>query len=52
VSFDADKLVDNIEAVLNAINDSKPTWVKGKLIKKVVVSSSMGPWVPLENLDK
>jgi ribosomal protein L1 len=25
VSFDADKLVDNIEAVLNAINDSKPT---------------------------
>lgn len=48
VSFDADKLVDNVEAVLSAIVDSKPTWVKWKLLKKVVVSSSMWPWILLD----
>lgn len=45
VSFSSDKLVDNLEAVLNAVVASKPSWVKWKLIKKVVVSSSMWPWV-------
>ena len=48
VSFDAAKLVDNIEAVLTAIDDNKPSGVKGKLMKKIVISSSMWPWVPVE----
>lgn len=48
ISFDAAKLVDNVEAILNAIDDNKPTGVKGKLVKKIVISSSMGPGVPVE----
>ncbi len=48
VSFDADKLVGNVEALLSAINENKPAGVKGKLIKKIVVSSSMWPWVVVD----
>jgi large subunit ribosomal protein L1 len=51
ISFDAAKLVDNIEAVLTAISENKPTWVKGKLIKKMVISSSMWPGIQLNNWD-
>jgi len=52
ISFDADKLVDNIESILTAIDDNKPTGVKGRLVKKVVISSSMWPGVPLEYTGK
>ena len=39
------KLVDNINGLLKAIEDNKPTWVKGKLVKKVVLSTTMSPAV-------
>jgi large subunit ribosomal protein L1 len=45
VSFDDAKLVDNINALLAAIEENKPTWVKGKLVKKVVLSTTMSPAV-------
>ena len=48
VSFDDTKLVDNINALLNAIEENKPTGVKGKLIKKVVVASTMSPGIQIE----
>ncbi len=51
VSFDAAKLVDNIEAILTAINENKPSGIKGKLVKKIVISSSMGPGVPVNSAD-
>jgi large subunit ribosomal protein L1 len=41
VSFDEAKLVENVESLLTTIDDNKPTGVKGKLVKKVVISSSM-----------
>ena len=48
MSFDTNKLVENISWFLKAIEDNKPTWVKNKLIKKVVISSSMSPWIQIE----
>jgi large subunit ribosomal protein L1 len=45
VSFDDAKLVDNINALLAAIEENKPTGVKGKLVKKVVLSTTMSPAV-------
>ncbi len=52
VSFDDDKLVDNIESVLNILEENKPAWVKWKLIRKVVLSSSMWPGVTLDYISK
>ncbi|HPC34488.1 MAG TPA: 50S ribosomal protein L1 [Candidatus Absconditabacterales bacterium] len=52
VSFTNDKLVENIQSILDTMEENKPTGVKGKLIKKVVISSSMGPGVVVEYVGK
>ncbi len=44
-SFDAAKLVENIRAMVDAVNRSKPTGAKGTYLKKVSLSSTMGPGV-------
>lgn len=46
-SFDDKQLEDNINSFIKAVEDSKPTGVKGKLIKKVVLTTSMGPSVQI-----
>ncbi len=48
VNFSAEQLVDNVNALLAAIDANRPTGVKGKLIKKIVLSTTMGPWISLE----
>ncbi len=48
VDFDTKKLVENFNALLQAIEDARPTGVKGKLIRKIVVAPTMGPGVPVE----
>jgi len=48
VNFDTQKLVENFKALLQAIEDSRPAGVKGKLIRKIVVTPTMGPAVPIE----
>jgi len=45
VSFEQSQLEDNIKAFLKAIEDNKPTWVKWKLIKKIVIAPTMWPWI-------
>ena len=52
VSFDDAKLVENISALLAALEENKPTWVKGKLVKKVVIASSMWPGIIIEYTGK
>lgn len=47
-NFAADALKENITAFLNAIDANKPTWVKGKLIKKVTIAPTMGPGIALD----
>lgn len=43
VSFDADKLCDNLVAFIKSLSAAKPASSKGKFLKKVTVSSTMGP---------
>src|SRR5277367_1483024 len=47
-SFDADKLVENANTLLNAVVKAKPSAVKGKYVKSVTVCSTMGPGVALD----
>lgn len=42
VSFDVQKLRDNLDALIKAVVASKPTTAKGKYLKKVSLSSTMG----------
>lgn len=48
VSFTDEALVENIKAFVNLIVKSKPSTVKGKYIKNVSISSTMGPGVKLD----
>jgi large subunit ribosomal protein L1 len=48
VSFSDDALVENVRAFVGAINRAKPSGVKGTYIKKVSLSSTMGPGLKLE----
>lgn len=45
VDFAAEKLVENINEILKVIKDSKPEAAKGRFIKRVHLSSSMGSGV-------
>ena len=47
-SFEDDKLVENIRAFVDAIQKAKPTGAKGTYVRKVSVSSSMGPGVRVD----
>ena len=47
VSFDADKLFENLSAFIKALVASKPATSKGKFLKKVTISSSMGVGFPV-----
>jgi len=44
-SFDEAKLVENIRAFVDAVAKAKPTGAKGAYMKKVSISSTMGPGV-------
>jgi large subunit ribosomal protein L1 len=44
-SFDAQKLIENIEAVISYIKRIKPASTKGTYIKKVCISATMSPGV-------
>lgn len=45
VSFGAEKLADNYNAIMGAIVKAKPATAKGQYIKSCVVASTMGPGV-------
>ena len=50
-SFSAEQLQDNIKAFVDAIVKAKPAGAKGTYIKKISVSSTMGPGVRLNAAD-
>ncbi|MDR0723734.1 MAG: 50S ribosomal protein L1 [Endomicrobium sp.] len=45
VSFDKEKLIDNIKTLLEVIIKAKPSSAKGQYIKSVSISSTMGPGI-------
>jgi large subunit ribosomal protein L1 len=47
-SFETGNLVENVRAFVQAINRAKPSGAKGTYIKKVSLSSTMGPGIKLE----
>jgi large subunit ribosomal protein L1 len=47
-SFDDDKLVQNIRALVDAVQKAKPTGAKGTYLQKAALSSSMGPGIRLD----
>jgi large subunit ribosomal protein L1 len=47
-SFAEDKLMENIRALVDAIQKAKPTGAKGTYLQKVSLSSSMGPGVRVD----
>ncbi len=48
VSFDKQKLVENAMAVIDSVIKTKPPTSKGKYLKKVAVSATMGPGVSVD----
>lgn len=48
VDFDASSLQQNLEALLNEVKKLKPSSAKGIYLKKVTVSSTMGPGLVLD----
>ncbi|MBL4667341.1 MAG: 50S ribosomal protein L1 [Sneathiella sp.] len=47
-SFTEGALKENIEAFLSAVMKAKPTGAKGQFVKRIAISSTMGPGVKLE----
>ena len=47
-SFDADKIAQNAQAFLNAILKARPSGAKGTYMKKVTMSSTMGPGISID----
>ncbi|NLY55981.1 MAG: 50S ribosomal protein L1 [Firmicutes bacterium] len=51
VSFDLEKLVENFQTLMGAIIKAKPAAAKGTYIRRVTVSSTMGPGVKVNTAD-
>ncbi|WP_433127368.1 50S ribosomal protein L1 [Micromonospora sp. CA-240977] len=47
-SFTESQLVDNYAAVLDEVLRAKPSAAKGKYLRKVIVTTTMGPGVPVD----
>ena len=48
VSFDEAKLVENYAAALDEVLRAKPSAAKGRYVRKVTVSTTMGPGIPVD----
>ena len=48
VSFTADQLAENYAAAIEEVVRSKPSSSKGRFIKKSVISTTMGPGIPVD----
>lgn len=48
VSFNVDQIVENLDALLDAVRANRPSGAKGQLVKRITLTSTMGPGVRLE----
>jgi large subunit ribosomal protein L1 len=48
ISFDAAKLAENAQALLAAILKAKPAAAKGKYVKRITLTSTMGPGIGID----
>ncbi|MFH1853229.1 MAG: 50S ribosomal protein L1 [Candidatus Neomarinimicrobiota bacterium] len=49
VSFDDEALIANIKAVYNTVIKARPSAVKGQYLKRITISSSMGPGIRIDH---
>jgi len=49
LSFDEDKIYQNVKACMDAIVKAKPASLKGTYLKKFVLSTTMGPGIKINN---
>jgi len=48
INFDAAKLAENAHVVIVAVVKAKPAAAKGKYVKKITLTSTMGPGIPVD----
>ena len=48
VSFDNDKLLDNLTAVVEAVVRAKPSGAKGQYVRSATLTTTMGPGIKLD----
>ena len=48
IDFDTQKLIDNISSLITDLNKSKPASAKGKYMKNITISSTMGPGIKVD----
>lgn len=48
VSFDEQRLMENLQGMVDAIVKAKPTGAKGQYVRAVTITSTMGPGIPLD----
>ena len=48
VSFSEDQILGNVRALIDAVQKAKPAGAKGAYIKRIAISSTMGPGVKIE----
>jgi large subunit ribosomal protein L1 len=48
ISFAGQNLVENASALINAVVKAKPSAAKGKYVKGITLSSTMGPGIPID----
>ena len=48
VSFDSEKLVENVKSFVGLINKTKPSTVKGKYMLNISISTTMGPGIKVD----
>ena len=48
VSFDAQKLQENAKAIVESVSKAKPSTSKGKYLKGLYMSSTMGPSIKVD----
>jgi large subunit ribosomal protein L1 len=48
VSFSAEKLIDNARTLIDSVVKARPAAAKGKYVRSIYVSSTMGPGVPVD----
>jgi len=47
-SFSTENLIDNYAAALEEVLRAKPSAAKGKYVKKITVTTTMGPGIPVD----
>ena len=48
ISFEDDKLLDNLTAIIEAVVKAKPSGAKGQYVKSATLTTSMGPGIRLD----